>query len=298
MSQTPLTESLHYQGKIKLIYNETNPRLRYQVSHHLPDGRWSPPTVIAGVSSILNLLPKPYLVSWAGLVATEKAIELLDQTTIDAVRQYIIAYMDKYACTAYEAVKAARKQFPVLSKIATGHIAKGDEAKAVGTDSHNALEAYVLGREYACTTEGGAKALESFKKLVLKIDDPITEVAILSRQYAFAGRFDMLCTIGGKRVMCDFKTNKRDKRFNPTGSHMENFIQMALYALAWNEEHDEKIDELAVINVDKENAEPAIVTYSADFDMTPEELISIGISMKFVGDNVRNLESKWNGAKL
>lgn len=298
MSQVPLSESLHYQGKIKLIYNETNPRLRYQVSHQLPDNRWSPPTVISGVSSILNVIPKGYLVSWAGLVATEKAIELLDQPTIDAVRRFMTAYMEKYKCTAYEALKASRKQFPVLSDIATGHVAKGNEAKLVGTDSHNALEAYVLGTEYQCQTEGGAKALESYKKAVISVENPITEVAILSRQYNFAGRFDMLATIGGKRVMCDFKTNKRDKRYNPTGAHVENFVQMALYALAWNEEHNEKIDELAVINVDKENAEPAIVTYSSDFDMTPEELISIGISMKFVGDNIRNLESKWNGAKL
>jgi hypothetical protein len=268
------------------------------VSHQLPDGRWSPPTVISGVSSILGLLPKGYLVSWAGLVATEKAIELLDQTTIDSVRQFLIQYMDKYSTTAYEGIKMARKQFPVLSKIATGHAAKGDEAKLVGTDSHNALEAYVLGTDYTCQTEGGAKALESYKKAVINVENPITEVAVLSRQYNFAGRFDMLATIGGKRVMCDFKTNKRDKRYNPTGAHMENFIQMALYALAWNEEHNEKIDELAVINVDKENAEPAIITYSTDFDVTPAELISIGISMKFVGDNIRSLESKWNGAKL
>lgn len=296
MSQ--ISESLHYQGKIKLLYNETNPKLRYQVSHLLPDNKWSQPNVIAGVSSVLQLIPAPYLISWAGLVATEKAIELLDQTTINEVRQFLIAYMDKYQATAYEGIKAARKQFPVLAKIATGHTAKGDEAKLVGTDSHNALEAHVLGNPYVCQTEGGKNALESFKKSELGIKDPVTEVAIISRQHSYAGRFDILCTIGGKRVMCDFKTNKRDKRFNPSGAHLQNFYQMAAYSYAWQEEHGERIDELAVINVDKENAEPAILTYSSDFDTSPEELESMFISMKYVNDALRQHDHKWQQAKL
>ena len=296
MSQ--ISESVHYGGKIKLLYNETNPKLRYQVSHLLPDNKWSQPNVIAGVSSVLSLIPKPYLVAWAGLVATEKAIELLDQQTINEVRQFLIAYMDKYQTTAYEGIKAARKQFPVLAKIATGHTAKGDEAKLVGTDSHNALEAHVLGNPYVCQTEGGKNALESYKKSVIQIANPITEVAVLSRQHAFAGRFDLLATIGAKRVMCDFKTNKRDKRFSPSGSHLENFIQMAFYALAWKEEHGEDIDDLAVINVDKENADPAIITYASDFDATPEELYSLAISMKYVGDSLRQIDHKWQQAKL
>lgn len=295
---SPITESLHYDGKIKLLYNETNPKLRYQVSHLKPDGTWTQPNIIAGVSSVLSLIPKPYLVAWAGLVATEKAIELLDSQTVISVREFVKNYTEKYNVTPYEAIKAARKQFPVLDKIAKGHQAKGDEAKETGTDAHNALEAHVLGQPYTPTTIGGAKALESFQKSVIKIENAVTEVAILSRQHSYAGRFDMLCTIGGKRVMCDFKTNKRDKRFNPSGAHLENFYQMAAYSLAWSEEHKEKIDDLAVINVDKENAEPAIFTYASDFDMTIQELESMFISMKYVNDAIRQHDHKWQVAKL
>ncbi len=296
MSQ--ISESLHYQGKIKLLYNETNPKLRYQVSHLLPDNKWSQPNVIAGVSSVLSLIPKPYLVAWAGLVATEKAIELLDERTISDVRTFTIQYMDKYGCTAYEAIKAARKQYPVLAKIATGHAAKGDEAKETGTDAHNALEAHILGNPYTCTTPGGAKALESFKKLGVTFGNPRTEMAIMSRQFNYAGRFDLLCEIGGKLVMCDFKTNKRDKRFNPSGAHMENFVQMAAYAWAWFEEHGEWPSDLAVINVDKENGDPAIITFASDFGTSPEELSSLFLSMKGVADSLRQFESRWSSERL
>lgn len=298
MSQTPLTESLHYQGKIKLIYNESNPRLRYQVSHLKPDNTWTQPNIISGVSSVLSLIPKPYLVAWAGLVATEKAIELLDQSTIQAVRAFVSQYMDKYSTTAYEAIKAARKQFPVLDKVAKGHTAKSDEAKDTGTDAHNALEAWVLGKDYQTTTPGGANALESFKKSVIKIDKPVTEQVILSRQHNYAGRFDLFCEIGGKRIMADWKTNKRDKRFNPSGAHLDNFLQMGAYALAWKEEHGTWVDDLAVINVDKENGEPAIITYASDFDLSVEEAASLFISMKYVSDGLRQLDHRWQGAKL
>lgn len=293
-----ITESLHYDGKIKLIYNETNPKLRYQVSHLKPDGTWTQPNIIAGVSSVLGLIPKPYLVAWAGLVATEKAVELLDATTVINVRKFVSDYVEKYQVTPYEAIKAARKQFPVLDKIAKGFQAKGDEAKDTGTDAHNALEAYVLGIDYTTTTPGGAKALESFKKSVIKIDNPVTEQAILSRQHSYAGRFDLYCRIGGKKLIADWKTNKRDKRFNPSGAHVDNFLQMGAYALAWYEERGVWVDDLAVINVDKENAEPAIITYASDFDVTVEEAASQFISMKYVADGLRSIDHRWSTSKL
>jgi len=298
MSIQNLSESMHYDGKIKLLYNETNPRLRYQVSHLKPDNMWTQPNIIAGVSSVLAVVPKPFLVAWAGLVATEKSIELLDQTTIDQVKLFIDKYVAKYQTTPYEAIKAARKQFPVLAAIATGHTAKGNEAKETGTDAHNALEAYVLGQKYQTTTEGGAKALESFKNSIIEIKNPVTEQAILSRQHSYAGRFDLVCEIGGKKILADWKTNKRDPRFNPSGAHMENFIQMGAYALAWHEEHGDWVDDLAVINVDKMEAKPAIITYASDFDKTPQELASLFISMKYVSDSLRQFDHAWKDARL
>lgn len=298
MSQVPLSESLHYDGKIKLIYNETNPRLRYQVSHLKPDNTWTQPNIIAGVSSVLALIPKPYLVAWAGLVATEKAIELLDSQTVINVRKFVADYTEKYKVTAYEAIKVARKNYPILGDIARGHAAKSDEAKDTGTDAHNALEAYVLGTDYTCTTPGGANALESFKNSVIKIDKAVTEQPILSRQHSYAGRFDLFCEIGGKKIMADWKTNKRDKRYNPSGAHMENFVQMGAYALAYQEEHGVIVDDLAVINVDKENGEPAIITYASDFDLSVEEAMSLFISMKYVADGIRQMTARWDGAKL
>lgn len=296
MSQ--ISETVHYNGKIKLIYNETNPKLRYQVSHEKPDRTWTQPNIIPGVSSVLALVPKPYLVAWAGLVATEKAIELLDDRIITEVRHFMAGYMEKYKCTAYEAIKAARKQFPVLATIARGHEAKGDEAKETGTDAHNALEAYVLGRPYETTTPGGKNALESFKKLGMTLKNCQTEKAILSRQHNYAGRFDILFELGGKLILGDWKTNKRDARFNPSGAHVENFYQMGAYAYAWFEEHGVWPDDLAVINVDKEEAKPAIITTASDFDATPQELASVFLSMKGVADSLRQLDHRWKSERL
>lgn len=79
---------------------------------------------------------------------------------------------------------------------------------------------------------------------------------------------------------------------------MENFLQMAAYALAWHEEHGIWVDDLAVINVDKENGEPAIITYASDFDLSVEEAASMFISMKYVSDGLRQLDHRWSTSKL
>lgn len=292
------SETLHYGGRIKLLYNETNPKLRYMVSHEKPDRTWTQPNIIAGVSSVLQLVPKPFLVAWAGLVATEKAVELLNEPELGQIRAWLVMYMDKYKCTAYEAIKAARKQFPILAKIAKGFEGKADDAKETGTDAHNALEAFVLGQDYKCTTIGGQKALDSFKSSGITITKPQTEQAIVSRQHSYAGRFDLLCNIGDKLILADWKTNKRDKRFNPSGAHLENFIQMGAYAFAWQEEHDQWPDDLAVINVDKEEGKPAIVTLASDFNATPQELASVFLSMKGVADSLRQLDHRWKSERL
>lgn len=298
MSIQTLSETLHYDGKIKLIYNESNPKIRYQTSHLKPDGTWTQPTIIAGVSSVLSTIPKPYLVAWAGLSATEKAVELLDKQRLEDVRKYVTEYIEKYETTAYEAIKAGRKRFPFLAEIATGHTTKSNQAKDEGTDAHDALEAFILGKEYTPTTEGGKNALESFKKSSIGINNPKTEQVVLSRQHSYAGRFDLLCEIGGKLVLADWKTNKRDARYNPSGARLENFIQMGAYAFAWWEEHGQYPDDLAVINVDKIEGKPAIITYASDFGASVQELASDFLSRKGVSDSLRQLEYKWGLERL
>lgn len=295
MSQT---ETLHYDGSLKLIYNEAVPKLRYQVSHKKPDNTWTIPTVINGVSSALAVVPKPFLVAWAALCAAEKAIEIHDQIPAQEIMAVVRNIQDKYGVSQYEAIKTARKKFPIIADIARAYDVKSGDAKETGTDAHLALEAYVLNQSYTPTTNGGTNAIKSIQALQLEITDIKTELSVVSRIHNYAGRFDILFTMGGKKILGDWKTNKRDKRYNPTGAHPENFLQLSAYAYAWYEEFGEWVDDVAVINVDKENGEPAIMTFASDFGYTPQMLASDFITARAMTESLKQLEYAFKEAHL
>jgi hypothetical protein len=89
-----------------------------------------------------------------------------------------------------------------------------DEASTRGTSVHNAAE--VLANtgtppslsDFPETDRGYVQALASWW-LDARPDVIATEVIVASLEHRFAGRFDLLCTINGRRCLCDFKTSKK-----------------------------------------------------------------------------------------
>jgi len=70
----------------------------------------------------------------------------------------------------------------------------------------------------------------------------ITEQMVASKQFKYAGTLDLVCTIGGKRVLVDFKTNKG-------AIYKSNFWQLLAYKQAYEESTDERIDECWILRL-------------------------------------------------
>lgn len=70
----------------------------------------------------------------------------------------------------------------------------------------------------------------------------LTEHTIASKTHKFAGTLDFVGTIGGTKVIIDFKTNK-------SGIYYSNKIQLMAYKLAYEEMTGEKIDECWILRL-------------------------------------------------
>jgi CRISPR/Cas system-associated exonuclease Cas4 (RecB family) len=88
------------------------------------------------------------------------------------------------------------------------------------------------------------KALMSFTSWydTFKPTKMSTEQMVASKKYKYAGTLDLVCNLGGKRVLVDFKTNKSSIYFT-------NKLQVMAYKQAYEETSGEKIDECYILRL-------------------------------------------------
>lgn len=118
-----------------------------------------------------------------------------------------------------------------------------------GTQVHNAAEKFLEGKEITWIDENG-KANYSLEvwKMILKFADfwrttnpelVSTEYHLFSDNHKYAGTTDIICRFGGKLWLLDIKTSN--------SIHVSYNLQLAAYAKAWNETHDEHIEEVGIL---------------------------------------------------
>jgi hypothetical protein len=118
-----------------------------------------------------------------------------------------------------------------------------------GTQVHNAAEKFLEGKEITWIDENG-KANYSLEvwKMILKFADfwkttnpelVSTEYHLFSDKHKYAGTTDIICRFGGKLWLLDIKTSN--------SIHVSYNLQLAAYAKAWNETHDEHIEEVGIL---------------------------------------------------
>lgn len=106
----------------------------------------------------------------------------------------------------------------------------------------------------------------------------ITEHTIASVQYKYAGTCDLVCTIGDKRVLVDFKTNKGAIYFT-------NKLQVMAYQQAYQETAEEKIDECWILRLG--------TTHKSGYEFKKVDDVSLDHFM-----NVYNIYLSMNGGKI
>jgi hypothetical protein len=118
-----------------------------------------------------------------------------------------------------------------------------------GTQVHNAAEKFLEGKEITWIDENG-KANYSLEvwKMILKFAEfwkttnpelVSTEYHLFSDKHKYAGTTDIICRFGGKLWLLDIKTSN--------SIHVSYNLQLAAYAKAWNETHDEHIEEVGIL---------------------------------------------------
>src|SRR5215472_14561898 len=165
------------------------------------------------VTSALKIIDKPALVKWAERAGVEAALEIIRE----------IPYPSELTPEALvTAVRSSKLSADAKKKAGGGR----------GTAVHEALRVYCEGgsppdlRKVDREVRGYVQGLSKWL-LAAKPEPVLVEQIIGSKEHGYAGRFDLLANIDGKRVLCDLKTAKR-----PYAGHS---LQLGAYMYALEE---------------------------------------------------------------
>jgi hypothetical protein len=149
------------------------------------------------VTTILQVLNKPALVSWAAKTAAGLVLEDPEK---------------------YSTAEAA----------ASGIYSARDSAGSRGTTVHSIAESYTHGRplkveQVAPSLQGFARAVRGFWEIT-QPKPVLCEACLVSTIHRYAGRTDLIAEMGGEMVIVDFKTGK--------GVYAEAALQLSAYRAA------------------------------------------------------------------
>ena len=123
------------------------------------------------------------------------------------------------------------------------------KAAVEGNQVHSAIEAFLNGEEISWLDEwGNAKYSLEIWKMILKFAEfwntykpelIATEYHLFSDKYEYAGTADIICRFQNKIWLIDIKTSN--------SLHTSHGLQLASYANAWNETHNEQITETGIL---------------------------------------------------
>ncbi|MEU5693875.1 hypothetical protein [Actinosynnema sp. NPDC020468] len=159
-----------------------------------------------GVTSILDMLPKPFLTPWASKLAAEYAAD-----NIGAVVQLLVGGQRQ---AAVDMIKGASRRFV-------------SEAADVGTEVHDLFEKRALGLpigrphpELVPYLAHIDDFLDTCQPRFLHVED-----SVWSAEHRYAGSFDWIAQIDGRTFMGDTKSTR-------SGVHEPVAMQLAAYANA------------------------------------------------------------------
>jgi hypothetical protein len=157
------------------------------------------------------------------------------------------------------------------------------KAAAEGTQVHNAVESFLNGEEIKWLDAfGNAMYSLDVWKMILKFADfwnkhkpelVATEYHLFSDKYKYAGTADIIVKLNGKLWLLDVKTSN--------SLHTSYDLQLAAYAKAWSETHNEPIEETGIL---------WLKASTRGEDKKGEKIQGAGWQLKVVSDIDRNFE--------
>jgi len=205
------------------------------------------------VTTITGMLDKPALLGWAANCAVDHVFD-----NLAIVRDPLSNVHEVEAV-----LEAARKAYAQ----------KKEDAAAAGTMVHDAIEAYIKNEDYLSllNNEDPAiqeKAINGFQAFLSweeknHVEWLESEVQVFCLRHGYAGRFDAIALVNNFRYLIDFKTSK--------GIYPEMPVQICAYRQAYNEQYQQRaVDNLAILHLDKETAEPTFKPIEKDIPRMTE----------------------------
>lgn len=164
-----------------------------------------------------------------------------------------------------------------------------------GTQTHNAIEQFLLGKELIwIDSKGKAQYPLDVWKMILRFaefwkrEKPeliSTEYHVFSDKYKFAGTTDIICRMDGKIWLLDIKTSNH--------LHTTMDLQLSAYVKAWNEMHNECIEEAGILWLkSKAHKENNKKVQGKGWELKPIEDINKSFDMFMKIYDVYNMENK------
>jgi hypothetical protein len=159
------------------------------------------------VTSILNVLNKPQLVNWATRI------------TRDYIKKELFAFRRADSLKNLDIDT-------ILAKSANEHDRVRDAAADHGIAVHNSIASYVGNKSSVAHNDPVIIAFGQWQDASQFV--PITsERLVFSREHGYAGKADLIGTLGSRLAVLDIKTGR--------GVYPEYKLQLAAYAVAWGE---------------------------------------------------------------
>lgn len=233
----------------QLIYNNTvsfqfdEGEHLYQVSKLVDpiNDLWTTPTPVMGVTSVTGIIAKPALVGWAaGLSANFLKDNLKDIKDLPRLAD------------------EAKRQ----------HIMEANKGKATGSVGHSLVEKLLKGEPVTMPTQpeplkAATSVTQAFTKWSQDFMPEVVaiEQACYSLQHDYAGKFDLLCNIGDKLILVDFKTNNVS-RYAPEGIYPDMFCQLGAYMQLIKEQMGVEVDDAMIVNLPKAGSQYKVKSLS------------------------------------
>lgn len=160
---------------------------------------------VPGVTSVLNMLPKPFLKAWGEKLVATEAVEGLANWQPLAAR-------DPQAAIDY--LKGTPRR-------------NTKEAADIGTAAHGVFEALSMGEKLGKLTPAMEPYARHFQNYLDTVQPEYLalEDTVWSEKHGYAGSFDALAMVQGHRCWVDNKTTR-------SGVHAEVALQLSAYSHA------------------------------------------------------------------
>jgi hypothetical protein len=165
---------------------------------------------VPGVTSVIGMLPKPFLKAWGQKEVATAAVRSLDGSGVDWLSPMVAADPDGAISFLKDAPKRNTQQ-------------AADE----GTAAHGIFETLALGEPLGRLTPSMEPYARQYRDLLDQLQPEVirAEDTVWSERHSYAGSFDLLAKISGEVCWIDNKTTR-------SGVYAEVALQLAAYAHA------------------------------------------------------------------